>query len=267
LPSHSAMAAGMVRLPTRNGYEPSEASGSNIAPVSGGGKGAQRPPITGRGVSHRSNDQKLARRAPVHGVVRQPAEVAVAIRHATAAPTTQPRGLQARRLRAAARRLAFHYRRLTPREGGCAAGEEVEACASESRMDTAARPVSAGARRQGLLASGQRGRLAGADEPLGLYRAQMSNARHQRAAERQWLDRVSCAAAAPLHVVVRPRPDSVMGSRTAPLACSRQPRRALAPPPSRRQRRRLPRMPWLPRRRARLGEAGLTCPRNLYHLL
>ena len=43
------------------------------------------------------------------------------------------------------------------------------------------------------------------------------------------------ASAAPVHVVVRPRPDSVVCSRTAPVACRRQPRRAastaaLAPP-------------------------------------
>src|SRR5205085_5093764 len=43
-------------------------------------------------------------------------------------------------------------------------------------------------------------------EPCVLLTAQGSNARHQRAAERQWLDHVSCAAAAPLHVLVRRAP-------------------------------------------------------------
>src|SRR5205085_10596369 len=130
------------------------------------------PRITGRGVSHWRNDEKLARRAPVHGVVRQPPKLPATIRPRKLridGIAARPLGPPPSRRR---RRLLFPYRPPPHREGGCAAGGEVEACASQSRMGTAPRPVrSAGARRQGLLASGQRGRLAGADEPLGLYRA------------------------------------------------------------------------------------------------
>src|SRR5205085_4981139 len=62
-----------------------------------------------------------------------PPRFVVPLAAATCAPTPPPRGLQARRLRAAARRLRCRYRRLPPREGGCAAGRWVNICASELR--------------------------------------------------------------------------------------------------------------------------------------
>jgi len=103
-------------------------------------------PITGRGVSHLTNDEKLARRAPVHGVVRQPPKVRRALRPAVCAPAPQPRGHRPTAFAPPARRLAFRYRRLPHREGGCAAGGSVKACASELRQHAFARLAGASAR-------------------------------------------------------------------------------------------------------------------------